>query len=46
MIEIKTHKKFISASNQDRMTDVTCVIYNARDMASSQRSIEDPMATT
>ena len=44
MVEIRTEEKRIGASNQHPTADVTCVIYNARDVASSQRSISDSMA--
>ena len=46
MVEIKTDKKRIRVSDQEPTTDVTCVIYNTRDVASSQRSIKDPTAMT
>ena len=46
MAEIKTDEKRIGASDQDPMVDVTCVIHNARDMASSWWWIEDPTTTT
>ena len=41
MVEIKTDEKRIGASDQDPTVDVTCFIYNAGDVASSQRSICD-----
>ena len=43
-VEIKTNEKHIWASDQDPTASVSCVIYNAQDVASSLRSIFDPMA--
>ena len=43
---IKTDEECFGASDQDPTANVTCIIYNARDVTSSQRSIEDPKATT
>ena len=40
MAEIKTNEKCIRASDQDPTADVTCIIYNALDVASSQWSIK------
>ena len=46
MAEIKTDKNSSEVSNQDPTDDISSVIYYARDVEKSRRSISDPTATT
>ena len=46
MTKIKTDENTSEMSDQDPTAGVSRVIYNARDVALSRQSIEDPTTTT